>query len=96
VVGAAAPAVMEHVSNLDLFPPGRPSPFLTQGPILHVASQIVTCGSDCALIAVGRGYGQTFADAMLHAARGTGLRPGGERVFTDWYAGPDNPSGRHG
>ena len=85
VVGAATPTVMEIVSNLDLFPPGRRTPFLTQGPVLHVTCQIVTCGSDGALIAVGRGYGQTFTDAMLHAAGGVGLRPGGERVFTDWW-----------
>ena len=85
VVGAETPSVMERVSNLDLFPPGRRPPFLTQGPVLHVACQIVTCGSDGALISVGRGYGQTFTDAMLHAAGDIGLRPGGERVFTDWW-----------
>ena len=85
VVGAATPFVMEHVSSLDLFPPGRLAPFLTQGPVLHVACQIVTCGPDGALIALARGYGQTFADAMLHAAREVGLRPGGERVFTNWW-----------
>ena len=76
---------MEHVSSLDLFPPGRLAPFLTQGPVLRVACQIVTCGPDGALIALARGYGQTFADAMLHVAREVGLRPGGERAFTDWW-----------
>jgi hypothetical protein len=87
VLGAGTPAVMEHVSNLDLFPPRRRPPFLTQGPVLHVACQIVTCGHDGALIAFSRAYGQTFADAMLHAAGEVGLRPGGERVFTHWWLG---------
>ena len=87
VVGTATPVVLEHVSNLDLFPPRRRPPFLTQGPVLHVPCQIVTRGYDGALLTFGRGYGQTFADAMLQAAGEVGLRPGGERVFTDWWLG---------
>ena len=52
--------------------------------------QIVTCGRDCALIALSRGYGRTFVDAMLHSLGGGDLQasgdllPGGERVFTEW------------
>ena len=36
IVGPETPRVMEHVSNLDLFEPGRKMPFLTQGPIMHI------------------------------------------------------------
>jgi len=82
VLGERAPAVMERVTTLDLFPPGRQGPFLTQGPVLHIPCQIVTWAADVVLIAVSRGYGQTFADALLDAARDVRLRPGGERVFT--------------
>ena len=83
IVGEAAPAVLERVTDLDLFDPARRRPFLTQGPILHVPCQIVTWREDLVLIAVSRGYGQTFVDALLASARHEGLRPAGERAFTD-------------
>jgi len=41
----------------------------------------VTLDIDCVLMSFSRGYGQSFADAMLHAASGCDLRPGGERVL---------------
>ena len=81
VVGSEAPRVMEHVSNLDLFNPGREMPFLTQGPIMHIPAQVVTLDVDCVLMSFSRGYGQSFADAIMHAASGCGLRPGGKSVF---------------
>ena len=83
VVGPETPYVMEHVSNLDLFKPGRKMPFLTQGPVMHIPAQVVTLDVDCILMSFSRGYGQSFADAMLHAASGCGLRPGGENVFNN-------------
>jgi len=81
VVGPEIARVMEHVSNLDLFTPGRKMPFLTQGPIMHIPCQVVTLSGECVLMSFSRGYGQSFADAMLRAASGCGLRPGGEGVF---------------
>jgi hypothetical protein len=81
VVGAETPCVMEHVSNLDLFKLGRKMPFLTQGPIMHIPAQVMTLDVDCVLMSFSRGYGQSFADAILHAASGCDLRPGGELVF---------------
>ena len=86
VLGQDASRVMEHVSNMDLFRPDRQMPFLTQGPIMHIPSQVVTVDTDCVLMTFSRGYGQTFADAMLHAASGCKLRPGGEEVFTRWLS----------
>ena len=83
IVGGAAPAVLERVTDLDLFDPARRRPFLTQGPILHVPCQVVTWREDLVLIAVSRGYGQTFVEALLASARHEGLRPAGERAFTD-------------
>lgn len=82
VLGDAAPAALERVTNLDLFPPGRQGPFLTQGPVMHIPCQVVTWAPDLVLIALSRGYGQTFVEALLHSARDVGLRPGGEKVFT--------------
>lgn len=85
VLGADTPRVMEHVSNLDLFSPAREIPFLTQGPVLHVPCQVVTLGPDCVVMTFSRGYGQTFADAMLHAASGCHLIAGGENRFNNWW-----------
>ena len=85
VMGTDTPRVMEHVSNLDLFDPQRATPFLTQGPVMHIPCQVVTLGHDCVLMTLSRGYGQTFADAMLHAASGCQLRPGGESRFLNWH-----------
>jgi len=85
VVGPATPGVMEHVSNLDLFNPGRKMPFLTQGPIMHIPCQVVTLSEECVLMSFSRGYGQSFADAILHAASGCDLRPGGESVFNNRF-----------
>ena len=81
VVGPETPDVMEHVSNLDLFRPDRQMPFLTQGPIMHIPCQVVTMNMDTVLMTFSRGYWQSFARAMLHAASGCKLRPGGEEVF---------------
>lgn len=87
VVGPDTQVVLEHVTNLDLFIPGRPMPFLTQGPVLHIPAQIVTLHSECVLVAFSRGYGQTFAEAMLHAASDCSLEPGGEDIAVDHLIG---------
>ena len=86
VLGQGVSKVMEHVSNLDLFRPDRQVPFLTQGPVMHVPCQVVTVAVDCVLMTFSRGYGQSFADAMLHAASGCKLSPGGEEVFSRWLS----------
>ena len=86
VLGQGVSQIMESVSNLDLFRPDRQVPFLTQGPVMHVACQVVTLAVDCVLMTFSRGYGQSFADAMLHAATGCKLRPGGEEVFSRWLS----------
>ena len=80
-VGPGVPAVLEHLTPLDLFDPARPTPFLTQGPVLHVPCQVVTFAADLVVMTFARGYGQTFADAALEAGAIEGLRPGGEESF---------------
>ncbi len=86
VLGQGVPQVMENVSNLDLFRPDRQVPFLTQGPVMHIPCQVVTVAIDCVLMTFSRGYGQSFADAMLHAASGCKLMPGGEELFSRWLS----------
>lgn len=81
VLGRGTLAVMEQVCSLDLFDPQRQTPFLTQGPVLHIPCQLVTLNRGGVLMTFSRGYGQTFAEALLHAASACGLRPGGEDVF---------------
>ena len=90
LLGDAVPEVLEGVSNLDLFDPARERPLLTQGPILHVPCQIVTWRDNAVLLTCSRGYAQTFVDALLGSSRHAGLRPAGERVFTDWVLAMGN------
>ena len=85
-VGARVPEVLEHLTPLDLFDPARATPFLTQGPVLHVPCQIVTFGTDLVVMTFARGYGETFAEAALDSGAIAGLRPGGEAVFRQVYA----------
>lgn len=82
VVGPGTRSALECVTNLDLIPPGRPAPFLTQGPVLRIPCQVVTLGSECVVMTFARGYGQSFSEAWLHAAAPSGIRPAGERAFT--------------
>jgi len=84
-VGDGVPEVLEHLTALDLFDPARDTPFLTQGPVLHVPCQVVTFAPDLVVMTLARGYGETFAEAVLASGGIAGLRPGGERVFTQAF-----------
>ena len=86
VVGPGTKDAMECVSNLDLFKPGEEFPFLTQGTIMHIPCQVVSFGPECVVFTFSRGYGQTFAEAMLHGCHGVGLKPAGEKRFSDCWA----------
>jgi hypothetical protein len=83
VVGGDTPSVIEQICNLDLFDPQRMMPFLTQGPVMHIPCQVVTLNPECVLMTFSRGYGQTFANSMLHAAESCKLNPGGEARFNN-------------
>lgn len=85
-VGAGVPGVLEQLTPLDLFEPERPRPFLTQGPVLHVPCQIVTFADDLVVMTLARGYGETFAEAVLESGAIAGLRAGGERVFSQAFS----------
>ena len=80
-VGDGVPEVLEHLTALDLFDPARDMPFLTQGPMLHLPCQVVTFAPDLVVVTLARGYGETFAEAVLASGGIAGLRPGGERAF---------------
>ncbi len=80
-VGTGVQEVLEHLTSLDLFDPDRPTPFLTQGPILHVPCQVVTFATDLVVMTCARGYGDTFAEAALASGAIAGLRLGGETAF---------------
>ncbi len=82
VTGKDVLALMEHVTTLDLAAPGLETPCLIQGPIFHIPCQVVLFsrkeGETTILFSFSRGYGQAMAEAMLHAGRDLGLKPGGE------------------
>ena len=85
-VGARVPEVLEHLTPLDLFDPARSTPCLTQGPILHVPCQVVTFATDLVVMTLARGYGEKFAEAALASGAIAGLRPGGERLFSQAFS----------
>jgi hypothetical protein len=86
LIGPEIQAIMEKVSPLDLAVPTKKPPFLVQGPVLHVPSQIVVLKRsrdlEILILAMSRGYGQSMADTLLQAGAQWNLRPGGERIFT--------------
>lgn len=85
LVGEEVHEIMERITPLDLTSPDSIPPFLVQGPVLHVPSQVVVLANSqdakTVLVAFSRGYGQAVAEAVLEAGRTAGLRPGGESVF---------------
>ena len=86
LMGPGVFGIMERISNLDLAKPGLQAPFLAQGPVLHIPCQVVVFDnnpdSPVVLISFSRGYGESFAAAVLHAGHDEGLRPAGEDAFT--------------
>ncbi len=82
--GPAAVSVMERVSTLDISPGGRSFPYLLQGPVTNVASQVVVFGPaepSAFLIAFARGYAQALVDFLLAAGAPLRLRPAGLKRF---------------
>jgi glycine cleavage system aminomethyltransferase T len=95
--GPKAFGVVEKLSALDVLDPGRPAPFLLQGPFAHVPCQLAVLekgpGAGGGLVfTCSRGYAESMVHAVLAAGAEFGLKPAGERRFTDWLAG----SGRNG
>ena len=87
--GRETARIMEKVTTLDLAQPGKDSPFLLQGPVLHIPMQVVVMKNDRALLGVlmafARGYGQTVVDALLDAGEDFGLKPAGEKTCIAWF-----------
>ncbi len=73
--------VMERLTSLDLNKPGLDTPCLFQGPVLHIPCQLVLFGrweeEATVMFSFSRGYGQSVAEAILHAGHPLGLEPGG-------------------
>lgn len=81
-------SIMEKITPLDLSALGKTPPFLLQGPVLHLPVKVVILGQNenhaALLLACPRGYGQSFADAILDAGTPWGLHPAGEKAFSPW------------
>jgi hypothetical protein len=88
VLGKEVFSLMEKVTALDLSLPDMKTPFLLQGPVLHVPCQVVVLGQkkghSAVLIACARGYGQSVCEALLDAGMEWGLCPAGETALGDW------------
>ena len=88
LLGKEVFSIMEKVSALDFISPERKTPFLFQGPILHVPCQIVCVGKLDNNLAVffscSRGYGESMVEGILNAGEEFGLCPAGENALTNW------------
>lgn len=81
VAGDEVFRVMEKITSLDLTPRGKQPPFILQGPVLHIPSQILVPAKNIVLTAFPRGYAQSMTEAILQAGSVWNLQPAGERVF---------------
>jgi len=82
--------ITEKLSDLDFLEADGETPFLLQGPFSHVPCQTVVLERGKAddgggiLVTCSRGYGRSMVHAVLDAGQEFGLRPAGERRFSDW------------
>ena len=88
VFGKALFAMLEKLTALDFLDPSRHTPFLLQGPLVHVPCQIValekTPETAGILMTCSRGYARDMVGAILDAGVEYNLRPAGEQAFSDW------------
>lgn len=88
LMGKEVFSICEKLTNLDFMDPARTTPFLFQGPFSHVPCQIVTLcreGEKSGLVMTcSRGYGRDMIHSILDAGKEFGLKPAGEKKFTEW------------
>jgi hypothetical protein len=89
LIGAPVFSICEKLTALDFLTPDREPPFLYQGPFAHLPCQIVTLSRDAdaagLVLTCSRGYGRDMIHAIMAAGEEYGLRPAGERRFTQWF-----------
>jgi len=88
LMGKEVFSIIEKISALDFISPERKTPFLLQGPILHVPCQIVCLEKSdehiVVLFTCSRGYGESMVEGILKAGEEFGLCPAGETAITNW------------
>lgn len=93
LIGHSVFEILETVTSLDLFAPGKKPPFVLQGPVLGLRSILFLLQGEkktpVILVAVPRGYGQSFTEALLRAGEPWDLSPAGENVFFDFFEHAD-------
>jgi len=91
LIGKKVFSICEKLTALDFMDKKRKAPFLFQGPLSHVPCQIVTLnkeGDNSGLILTcSRGYGRDMIHSLLAAGQEFGLKPAGEKRFTNWIKG---------
>lgn len=89
IIGPCVFEILETVTTLDLIPTGKNSPFVLQGPVLHIRSLLFLLSakknSPAILLAVPRGYGQSLSTAILQAGEQWSLSPAGEAAFFTFF-----------
>jgi hypothetical protein len=83
-LGQAFFSVMEKITALELQTSRIQPPFLLQGPVLHIPSQVVVLGREALVVGFSRGYAQTIVEAILEAGQQWGIQPAGELAFNEY------------
>lgn len=85
LVGKNVFSITEKLTSLDLADPRKSLPFLLQGPVSHVPSQMVVLKRDgldgIVLLRCPRGYGHDMVRSIFDAGAEFGLRPAGESAL---------------
>ena len=87
--------VLEKLCPLDLTPTGSQAPYLIQGPIMRVPAQFVILegvdGNLGVVLSFSRGYGPEMVEVLMEAGEELGLKPAGEKKFSDWFTPKPEP-----
>lgn len=94
LLGREAYGIMEKLSSMDLAYVGTEDLVVLQGPVAHVACQVVVlCGGTDhvgVLVSCARGYGAEMGECLLSAGRSLGLQPAGFGRFSSWINNMDH------
>lgn len=88
LTGEGLLSIMERLVEMDLDLKNQSDLLFLQGPVIGVPAKILVCINQQyqmgMFISVGRGFGQSIADAILAAGAETDISPAGEYVFSRW------------
>jgi len=85
ITGPSVPSFLEKITSLDLMSPHQKTPFILQGPILHIACRVLVVKlekrNSILFFSFSRGYAQTMTEALLDSGSRQGVYFAGEQLL---------------